>query len=307
MKVFFEIPYLTSPSMVAIGNFDGLHLGHRRIIEAMKQRAWYLRREALVFTFHPHPDLFFGGKLPLITPLSLKLAALKELGVDTVIVAPFDARLASLPAADFVKEILKERLRVSEVFFGEGFRFGRGREGDVSLMLSLGRYYCFSVWELKKLRDREGRVISSTLIREALSEGDVEQAWQWLGRPYYIGGVVIKGWGLARKLGFPTLNLAALNEILPRGVFAGLVRYRNKLFPAAVYIGTRPTYGGNQVVVEAHILGSELRAEEGEEAGVYLLKKIREERKFDSEEKLRDQIRKDIKRIKEDFQNLRLI
>ncbi len=307
MKVFFEIPSLDLPSMVAIGNFDGLHLGHRKIIEAMRQRAWYFGREALVLTFHPHPDLFFGHRLLLITPLPLKLARLREMGVDTVIVAPFDARLASLPAADFVREILKDRLRVSEVFVGEGFRFGKGREGDISLMLSMGRYYGFSVRELKKLRDREGRVISSTLIRKALAEGDVERAWQWLGCPYFIVGTVIKGWGLARKLGFPTLNLAALNEILPRGVFAGLVRYRNRLFPAAVYIGTRPTHGGNQVVVEAHVLNAEVRAEEGEEAGVYLLKKIREERKFDSEEKLRDQIRKDIKRIREDFQNLRLI
>jgi riboflavin kinase/FMN adenylyltransferase len=234
----------------------------------------------------------------MITTISQKLEIFQQLGLEAVFIMRFDEKVANMEPVDFVKKYLIGVLRAKEIFLGEGFRFGKGRSGGVDLLKEIGREWGFRVYEVKKKKDEIGRIISSTLIRELLLTGKVKEAGDLLGRLYEIRGVLVPGLGIARKLGFPTLNIKPLNEILPKGIFSGYLEVKSRFLPVAVYIGTRPTHGGKELTVEAHVLEGEVMGRLGEEVKLILKEKIREERKFPSEKELVAQIFDDLRRIR---------
>jgi riboflavin kinase / FMN adenylyltransferase len=250
--------------ILTVGNFDGVHLGHRAILDTVTQRARAVRGEAVVYTFEPHPRKVLSPKNAprLLTTLEQKLELLSLAGVDAVILEPFDLAFARTPAEDFIREYVHARIRPLEVYVGYDFHFGRDREGSMRLLTELGPRLGFSVTILPEVVIGEGDV-NSTRIRQLLGEAAVEEAAILLGRDYTVRGRVGKGEERGRTLGFPTANLELENEVLPAlGVYAGRLRFLDdgepaagSVFPAVTNVGTRPTFGASdRVVVEAHLI-----------------------------------------------------
>jgi riboflavin kinase/FMN adenylyltransferase len=289
-------------AVVTIGNFDGVHVGHRAIMEIVTARAAARRGEAVVYTFDPHPrKVLQPGRAPgLLTTLEQKLERLAELGVDVVVVEPFVAGFASLSPERFVREILHARLAPVEVYVGYDFRFGKDREGSMRLLTELGPHLGFSVTIVSEVTV-DGRDVNSTRIRALLGEGRVEEAALLLDRPYTIWGRVVAGDRRGRSLGFPTANLAPENEILPRaGVYAGRVRFldpgspgEGARWPAVANLGHRPTFGGDaRLSCEAHLLGFDGDVY-GRRVELAFEHRLRDERRFPDPDALRAQIQRD--------------
>lgn len=279
---------------VAIGNFDGLHLGHRRILETLGRAASSRGLRSIVLTFDPHPERAFGrGRTLMIETLDERLARLSEACVDGVLVTGFDRRMASLRPRDFVARILKDRLRAELVVVGRDFRFGRGRSGDVRALERLGRPLGIRTLAVAPVR-KNGRVASSSLIRSLLARGLVADAAKLLGRPYSVTGRIVHGRAVGQRLGFPTANLESSNEILPRGVFITVARVGQDLHPAVTNVGVRPTFGPGRVSVETVLLdrGGDLY---GRSMEVFFLEKVRPERKFRAPEALARRIELDVR------------
>lgn len=290
-------------AVVTIGNFDGLHVGHRAILEIVAERARNLRGEVVVYTFEPHPrKVIQPDRAPgLLLTLEQKLEYLEQAGVDVAIVEPFTPEFRETSAEEFVRRYLHERLRPLEVYVGYDFHYGKDREGSMRVLTEMGPRLGFSVTIIPEVTIG-GRDVNSTRIRSLLSEGCVEQAAELLGRPYAIRGRVVEGDRRGRTLGFPTANLAPENELLPaRGVYAAGVRFLDagdppakRQFAAVANVGHRPTFHrGDALVAEAHLLDFDgdvydRRAEFSFEA------RIRSERRFPSPEALRKQIAKDV-------------
>ncbi len=293
MKLFMEPPEKKG-SYITIGNFDGIHIGHKEVIRAAKARSIALRHPLVAVTFWPHPSEFFGKRVKLIQTLEQRLLSLREM-VDETLVLPFGKVLSGMNPLEFVK-YLRDRMNFKEIFVGKGFRFGKGRVGDAFLLENFGREIGFRVWALEKVYCG-GEKVSSTRIRKLLQEGKVKEASPLLGKPYSIEGFKVSGEGLGKKLGFPTVNIIPLNEILPKGIYKGYVKIRKKFLRSAIYIGNRPTFGGKEVILEAYSIDSEVEVEEGEKVEAFLLKRIRDERKFSGAEELRKYVQRDVKKI----------
>ncbi len=242
-------------SVVCIGAFDGLHLGHRALVRHAVSRARTLGLPAIALSFEPLPREFFARAAPppRLTLPRAKFEGLCELGVDRVGLLRFDAALAAMSAEDFVRDVLVARLHAREVWVGPGFRFGRDRLGDLQALQSLGAEHGFTAEAIEAVGD--GAPISSTRIRNALASGDFEAAARLLGRPYAIGGRVIRGNRLGRTLGYPTANLRFGGKAPPlSGIFAVQVRgVGPDPLPAVASFGTRPTVGGREPLLEAHL------------------------------------------------------
>jgi riboflavin kinase/FMN adenylyltransferase len=242
-------------SVVCIGAFDGLHLGHRALVRHAVSRARTLGLPAIALSFEPLPREFFARAAPppRLTLPRAKFEGLCELGVDRVGLLRFDAALAAMSAEDFVRDVLAARLHAREVWVGPGFRFGRDRLGDLQALQSLGAEHGFTAEAIEAVGD--GAPISSTRIRNALASGDFEAAARLLGRPYAIGGRVIRGNRLGRTLGYPTANLRFGGKAPPlSGIFAVQVRgVGPDPLPAVASFGTRPTVGGREPLLEAHL------------------------------------------------------
>lgn len=254
---------------VAVGTFDGVHRGHLRVVEAARDAG--LR--TTVVTFHPHPRSVLGGEVELLATLERRLELFEAADVDDVLVLRFDERLAGLPADAFAEGILR-RIGAEVVAAGETFRFGRGREGDLELLASLG----FDVRRVPLLEN-----VSSSRIRELVRRGEIEEAAALLGRPVEVEGIVVHGDGRGRALGFPTANLAVPPGLLvpPDGVYGGWTRGRQ----AAVSIGTNPHFDGVERRVEAHLLDFDDDLYD-ERLVVEVWSWVREQRRFDSLEEL---------------------
>lgn len=291
-----------SRAVLTVGNFDGVHVGHRAIMATVTGRARALGGEAAVYTFEPHPrKVLQPERAPrLLTTLEQKLELLEELGVDVVIVEPFDRGFAQLPAERFVREILHERVRPVEVYVGYDFRYGRDREGSMRTLTELGPHLGFAVTIIPEVTVGD-RDVNSTRIRELLEAGRVEEAGELLARPYTVRGRVVEGDRRGRGLGFPTLNLVPENEILPaRGVYAGRVRFLDAgdppagaVFPAVTNVGRRPTFTeGDEVRAEAHLLDVEVEGY-GRRIELGFEHHLRAERRFEGVEALRAQIGRD--------------
>jgi riboflavin kinase/FMN adenylyltransferase len=288
--------------VLTAGNFDGVHAGHQRIIQTVTSRAQALGGTSLVYTFDPHPRrVLTPARAPkLLTTLEQKLELLAEQGVDAVVVEPFDLAFAQQGAERFVREVLHARLRPVEVWVGYDFHFGRDREGSMRTLTELGPHLGFAVTIVPEVKLGE-RDVNSTRVRELLEEGDVSGAAELLGRTYRVRGAVRKGDQRGRTIGFPTLNLAAENEILPSvGVYACRVRFldgasseRERWYGAVANVGRRPTVKENDpVAVEAHLFDFASDAYE-RRIEVAFAHRLRGEQRFPSLDALKEQIARD--------------
>jgi len=287
-------------SLVAIGNFDGVHRGHRAVIALAVERARALGLAPLVLTFHPHPHVVFGRGDPLVlTPLERKVELLRRLDPALrVVVEPFTTELAALSAERFVDEVLVSALGAGAVVVGPDFRFGRGRTGDFARLAALGAARGFVAIAPPTAGDAAGP-FSSTRARQAIVAGDVVAAADVLGRPHGLTGRVARGDGRGRSLGTPTANLTDLPEVLPAdGVYAGLVDQVTedgaavRLALGVMNLGVRPTMGAGRSV-EVHLLDLD-RDLVGARLRVHLVARLREERRFPSREDLAAQIARDV-------------
>jgi len=282
--------------LLTIGVFDGVHLGHKYLISQLKELA--LKQELLsgVVTFRQHPQevLFPQTKLPFLTNITQRVNLLKNEGVDAVIPLSFTPELARLSAQQFLK-LLQKYLRMLGVVIGPDFALGRNREGNTETLRRLGKEMGLGVTVVPPLII-DGEVVSSTAIRKALAQGDMEQVQQLVGRPFRLQGRVVTGAGRGLKLGFPTANLEieAEQALPPDGVYVSQARINNRSYPSVTNIGKRPTFNNGERLVEVYILdyGGELYERELE---VNILERLRGERKFDNAEELRKQIVQDVK------------
>lgn len=301
-------------NFLALGNFDGIHLGHQRVLQPILEKTGQISSEkqplATVVTFNPHPREFFSGQpQKLLTPLEEKVALLHSLGVQQLVLLPFDRELASLSPQDFVEKILFQQLEAKRISVGEDFCFGSRRRGKAEDLKRLGNGFgmeVFIVSEQTCLTDnpREPEMrISSSLIRQALEEGNIDMAKKMLGRSYSLTGKVVTGQKLGRTLGFPTANLELPSaKFLPRyGVYSVTVELESQtLVQGVMNLGTRPTVDGKKPTVEVHLLdwSGELY---GQILNVYLEKFLRPERRFPSLEDLKNQITADCEASREFF------
>lgn len=306
MRIFYrltpQIKNFTQNSVLAIGIFDGLHLGHQKILKTVLTLARKENVSAGIMTFYPHPDRILNHqKIELIQTLDQRLKSLQKAGLDYCLILSLDRKLASLDGEAFVQLVLKETLGIKQVVVGENFRFGYQRRCGIQELRLFGRKYGFKVRTLKPVK-KQGHLVSSSLIRRLLQAGKMEEAWKLLGRPYEIQGRVIKGEGIGRQLGFPTANLQTENEILPTGVYLSLAVFGKKILPSVTNIGFRPTFGGKKLLVEAHLLDFSGRLY-GKKLSLFLLKKIRPEKKFSAAGKLQEQIKKDVELARKYFKS----
>lgn len=297
MKIYNGIesyPEGSSPVIATIGNYDGVHLGHRAILDSMARSAKKKNLTSLVITFHPHPlSVVAPDRKPrLLQTRGQSLESFEAAGMDAVLILRFDDALAFLSGEAFFSEFLTGPVRLDEIHVGDNFRFGRGRHGDVELLTRIGEECGFRVVGVPGVRTGD-LVISSSTIRGAVEEGSVELARKMLGRPFALVGEVVEGAGRGRTLQFPTANLEVENEMIPRrGVYVTEAVVLATRHGSVTNVGVRPTYGGESLVVETHIL--DLDADlYGERLELRFLARLRDEMRFPAPEALADQIARD--------------
>ncbi len=287
------------PVVATIGNFDGVHLGHQAIMHRVVERARAAGALATVVTFDPHPRRVLDpDRAPrVMLTRGQKLAILESLGLDAVAVIPFDKALAAMPAEEFAREFLCRRLGVSEIHVGADFRFGRGRAGGLEILGAVGAGCGFGVHAVPAVM-LDGERISTTRVRRVLADGQVEAASQMMGRPYSLIGTIVHGEGRGGAVLVPTANLAPENDFLPaRGVYITRTRRAaHDTVPGLTNIGLRPTFGDHRLVVETFLPGfsGDLY---GERIELELVRRLREERKFDSPQDLMAQIKRDLEQF----------
>jgi len=287
-------------SFLTIGNFDGLHLGHQKILRGVveHQRAASAQGETLlagVVTFDPHPMKFLRpAEAPaMLATLEQRLAGFDQAGIDAAMVLPFDAALSKLSAKEFVLEILVNQLCVKHVLVGANFRFGHRQAGDVQMLIGLGQQFGFTV-EVAPPVELDGITVSSTEVRKCLAGGNVTRAALLLGRPFVLSGAIVTGTGTGRKELVPTLNLAPAQECLPgNGVYVTETLLESETFASVTNVGTRPTLDGTKLCVETHLLEFQRMLTSGT-MEVRFLQRLRDEQKFPSLAALREQIHKDV-------------
>lgn len=308
-KSLEEIPGDQS-SVVTIGNFDGMHRGHSRVIGSCVDRAKKRGCESVALTFDPHPRSVHrpDRPLPMIMTVDDRVDAIAVTGVDATMVANYDRSLYSLSPEDFVQEYLVDRLGAVEVVVGEDFRFGLGNTGTVDTLRDLGKVFGFDVTMVTDVLSREGRRWSSSWVRELLHEGNVEEAARVLGRFHRVTGIVEHGAKRGRLLGFPTANVCVEQQMIPAdGVYAGwLVRDAEipgqaewgggqEFLPAAISVGMNPQFGGTSRSVEAHVLGRSDLDLYDEEVTVVFVHRLRGMKKFETVEELLEKMDEDIR------------
>jgi len=295
-----DIRLLPFPAAVAVGNFDGLHLGHRKILSRLCALAEKRGLRSLVLTFDPHPERAIGKKsVRMIDTPEKRLERFCDTCVDAVVVTSFDMSFSRLSCPAFVDGILAARLGAREVVVGRDFRFGRNRRGDTGRLRALGRRVGLAVHVVPPAVV-QGRIVSSSAIRRLLERGRVEEAARLLGRPYEISGKVVRGQRRGELLGYPTANLDTASELLPEGVFITETVRRGRLFRSLTSIGTNPTFGPHPLSVETLLLdyrGSLY----GVELTVRLLRRLRPLRKFPGAAALGARIGRDVEEARAYF------
>jgi len=287
-------------SVVTIGSFDGVHLGHQAILEQVKLKAIALNVPSVVMVFEPQPQEFFSGeKAPArLMRLREKVETLRELGIDQVVCLQFNSALRSLTAEEFVSRVLVNGLSTRYLIVGDDFRFGCDRSGDFAMLRKAGEHHDFEVQDTDTL-EVDGQRVSSTLVRQVLSQSDFEGASLLLGRPFTIKGCVVYGQQLGKKLGFPTANVQLNRYSAPiSGVFAVLVTIAGDIYQGAANVGIRPTVGGLvKPILEVYLL--DFRGDlYGHRIEVEFKHKIREEKKFTTLDSLVENIRRDVNNIR---------
>ena len=294
--------------VLALGNFDGLHRGHLKILERVKRGAAEHGGTPMAMTFDPHPPRVVRPDKapPLLMTKAQRLDALERAGVDGVAVVRFTHELSQWDPETFVRTVLVEWLHVSEVWVGANFLFGRDRAGNFSILRSLGARYGFRAEKIDPVRYKEF-VVSSTRVRRLISEGRVDEAGALLGHPYAIDGLVVAGQQRGRDIGFPTANISSENELIPpHGVYATTVRLDGVIYPSVTNIGVRPTFGGGPAtVIETHLLGQD-RDLYGRTLQLGFVQRVRDERRFDDVEALKAQIAADVQKASTLFDRMSL-
>lgn len=288
-----EIPS-DQPLVITQGTFDGVHLGHQKVLKQVVVLAKSKNTKSLLITYHPHPRLVIdpnNHELRMLSSIEEKAQAVYDLGVDYVLVLPFTQEFAQLSPRDFVKTILVDQLHVDTIVIGYDHRFGKNREGDFLSLLALAQEFHFQVQEIPA-SEIDAIAISSTRIRKALSNKQLNEANTLLGKPYILTGIVTEGQKLGRTIGFPTANLDIQDPyklIPPSGVYAGYCLLENERYKMVCNIGYRPTVNGQNLRVEAHIFDFDKNIY-GRPISLFLVQYLRNEQKFDSLESLKTQI-----------------
>jgi riboflavin kinase/FMN adenylyltransferase len=302
-----ETPGDFGPCAITIGNFDGVHCGHRqilrRVIAVAREEGW----KSAVLTFDPHPaKLVSPSTAPrLLTTLEERTRIILEQGIDEILVLPFTREIAALGPEDFVREILVDKLKARAVLVGANFHFGKRAAGNAGMLEELGQRFSFEAEIIEPVVWRK-RVISSTEIRRSIEAGNVSLACRMLGRPYALRGVVVPGEGRGSKQTVPTLNLDTQAEVLPKsGVYVTRTRERGSAreWPSITNIGYRPTFDGQNRTIETYLL-SALDGPAPQEIAVEFLRWVRDERKFENADALKAQILRDVNRAQTYFRRL---
>jgi riboflavin kinase/FMN adenylyltransferase len=291
--------------VVTLGNFDGVHLGHQMIFEKVKEEASKVQGEAVVITFEPHPLKVLSPSRcpPLLTPFRKKMILIEKSGMDTVVCLPFTRTFAELPAFEFVRGVLVDKVKARKVVVGYNYHFGKGKEGNVETLKRVGKTLDVEIEVIGPLTIG-GVLVSSSKIRDLIREGNVEEASNLLGRDYLILGRVIEGARRGHTLGFPTANLEISEELYPKpGIYAAGVVWNHQSFDGVVNVGWNPTFQPRQekpgrISVEVHILNFNQQIY-GDEIQVSFKKRIRDEIRFDSPSQLITQIKKDVQWARE--------
>jgi len=286
----------TAKSILTIGTFDGVHMGHQKIINAMVKQARKENLLANVLTFFPHPRMILQkeANIKLIDTLKEKEELLKGLGIDNLIIHPFSKEFSRLTAIEFTRDVLVNQLGISSLMIGYDHRFGKNREASVEDLMAYGKTYDFDVTIIPP-QDIASITVSSTKVRKAIMASDFEKTQQFLGRPFQLLGTVTKGDGLGRTIAFPTANIhieETYKLLPPKGVYLVKIQYQQENFSGMMNVGNRPTINGNNQTLEVHIFDF-IKSIYGQELKVSMLKKIRDEIKFDSLEALKSQLKKD--------------
>ena len=298
MKVVQDIQNYSSDtkSILTIGTFDGVHVGHQKIIKALVKEAHNKKLLANVLTFFPHPRMVLqkDAQIKLIDTLAEKETFLRELGVDTLIIHPFSKEFSRLSALEFTRDILVNQLKISELFIGYDHRFGKNREATVADLTSFGKTYDFKV-NIIPAQDVSAITVSSTKIRTAILDGDFIKVVDFLGRFFQLSGTVTKGQSLGRTINFPTANLLIDSQhkiIPPKGVYLVSIFHHQNQYYGMMNIGTRPTLNGDKQTIEVHIFEFNKNIYSSS-LTIHFIEKIRDEQKFESFDALKKQLIKD--------------
>lgn len=299
-----ELPVNWNSSVITIGNFDGVHRAHRKVLAEVSGRARQLGSHSLAVTFDPHPlRVVRPESAPLlISPLQERIAALEKTGIDATLVLPFTHELAAISPREFVQTIVVDRLRAKEVHEGVSFHFGHRAEGDCNTLKELGTEFGFSVTIYPEMHWGK-EPVSSSRIRQLLAEGNVSSARHLLARAFSIFGTPAKGRGYGSRYTVPTINLASYPELVPKqGVYITCTRVSDEQFESVTNVGNRPTFGGSSFAIETHLLNFHpLPVEEQTEVEITFLKWLRPEIRWPNPEALKQQIGKDVAQAKRFF------
>ena len=304
-----DVPSDFGPTLVSVGNFDGVHRAHASVLREIVARARSAGDQAVAVTFEPHPARILrpDSELKLLTPTAEKLRLLESTGLDAVLLLPFGRDLSLMTPRQFAERILKKKVHAREVHEGFNFRFGHKAAGDVNLLSDLGREMGFEVKVYPEMTLR-GEPVSSSHLRKLISEGRVSRARHLLARPFCILSTPGRGRGYGSRYTVPTINLARYEELVPKdGVYISCTRVGTETFESVTNVGNRPTFGADSFAVESHLLNFhpiELTPET--EVEISFLDRLRDEIKFPSVEALREQIARDVKTARHYFRLLRV-
>jgi len=305
LKTFSKISnYPKNKSVVTIGTFDGVHMGHKKILEKVIHSAQELHCQSVVLTFFPHPRMVLqeSSEIKLLNTMDEKISLLEEIGIDNLIIHPFDKEFSRLTAEEFVKEILVDQLNVQKIIIGHDHRFGRNRTADINDLISFGLEYGFEVTQISAQEINENAV-SSTKTRNAILDGDITLANDYLGYSYFFSGEVVKGKQLGRTIGFPTANIHIKEDykLVPKnGVYIVKSSFNNQPLQGMMNIGTRPTVNGDSQTIEVNFFDFN-KDLYNQTMKIEILDFIRDEKKFESLDALKTQIQKDKVQAQEYF------
>ncbi len=302
MKIYQQLTDFHPPhfSVVTSGTFDGVHLGHQKILRRLQEIANRKQGETVLLTYWPHPRLILQPEdksLRLLTSLSEKVKLLEGMGVDHLIILPFTKELSQMSSEEFIRDILVDKIQTKTLVIGYDHKFGKNREGSFEYLQSHSHLFGFAIEEISR-QDVDDLGVSSTKIRTALSQGDISTANKYLGRPYDLSGQVVKGQQIGRSIGFPTANIQIADnyKLLPRdGAYAVYADVNSIRYKAILNIGDRPTVDGEKKTIEAHLIDFEGDLY-GQELRIYFQEFLREEKRFESLDALKNQLAVDRER-----------
>ncbi|WP_144603998.1 bifunctional riboflavin kinase/FAD synthetase [Algoriphagus algorifonticola] len=292
---------VTNP-VVTSGTFDGVHLGHQKILQRIREIARSINGETVLITFWPHPRLVLypqEHKLRLLSTFEEKAKLLRQFGIDHLVTIPFTKEFSQLSSREFIDQVLVEKIQTRKLVIGYDHRFGKNREGSFEYLKQNSAEFGFELEEISR-QDVDEIGVSSTKIRKALESGDIETSNSYLGRPYELNGLVIKGQQIGRSIGFPTANIHIPNDykLIPKdGVYAVETSVNGSIYKSMLNIGNRPTVDGNKKTVEAHLFDFQGDLYD-KQLTIYLKAYLREEQKFENLEALKEQLLKDQQRAK---------